>query len=119
MGEEAGELPRKFISFHCLENESHVLRDRNIEGTEKYPDFPHRSESEIAVIEGTETSPTKFWQCCKSQEVEERSLKRLRIRRKNLCLLAVKSVYCSVVMMEVKDWKSFCVINLIHSAVRY
>ena len=48
MGEYAGELPRKFISFHCLENESNVLRDRNTEGTENNPDFPHWSQSEIA-----------------------------------------------------------------------
>ena len=59
MGECAGELPRKFISFHFLENESNVLRDRNTEGTENYPDLPQRSESEIVVIEETEFSPTK------------------------------------------------------------
>ena len=59
MGEYAGELPRKFISFHCLENESNVLKDHNTEGTENYPDLPQRSEVEIEVIEETETSPTK------------------------------------------------------------
>ena len=59
MGEYAGELPRKFISFHCLENESNVLKDHNSEGTENYPDLPQRSEVEIVVIEETETSPTK------------------------------------------------------------
>ena len=59
MGEYAGELPRKFISFHCLEKESNVPIDHNTEGTENYPDLPHRSEVEIVVIEETETSPTK------------------------------------------------------------
>ena len=59
MGEYAGELPRKFISFHCLENESKVPKDHNTEGTENYPDLPQRSEVEIVVIEETETSPTR------------------------------------------------------------
>ena len=59
MGEYAGELPRKFISFHCLENESNVPKNHNTEGTENYPDLPKRSEVEIVVIEETETSPTK------------------------------------------------------------
>ena len=59
MGEYAGELPRKFISFHCLENESNVPKDHNTEGTENFPDLPQRSEVEIVVIEETETSPTK------------------------------------------------------------
>ena len=59
MGENAGELPRKFISFHCLENESNVPKDHNTEGTENFPDLPQRSEVEIVVIEETETSPTK------------------------------------------------------------
>ena len=59
MGEYAGELPRKFISFHCLENGSNEPKDHNTEGTENYPDIPQRSEVEIVVIEVTETSPTK------------------------------------------------------------
>ena len=59
MGEYAGELPRKFISFHCLENESNVPKDHNTERTENYPDLPQSSEVEIVVIEETETSPTK------------------------------------------------------------
>ena len=59
MGEYAGEMPRKFISFHCLENESNVPKDHNTEGTENYPDLPQRSEVEFVVIEETETSPTK------------------------------------------------------------
>ena len=40
MGEHVGELPRKFISFHCLENESNELKDGNTEGTENFPDLP-------------------------------------------------------------------------------
>ena len=59
MGEYAGELPRKFISFHCLDNKSNVPKDHNTEGTENFPDLPQRSEVEIGVIEETETSPTK------------------------------------------------------------
>ena len=59
MGENAGELPHKFISFHCLENESNVPKDHNSEGIENFPDLPQRSEVEIVVIEETETSPTK------------------------------------------------------------
>ena len=59
MGDYAGELPRKFISFHCLENESNEPKDHNTEGIENYPDLPQRSEVEIVVIEETETSPTK------------------------------------------------------------
>ena len=59
MGEYAGELPRKFISFHCLENESNVPKDHNTEETENYPDLPQKSEVEIVVIEETETSPSK------------------------------------------------------------
>ena len=59
MGKYAGELPRKFISFLCLENESNVPKDRNTEGTENLPDLPQRSEVKIVVFEETETSPTK------------------------------------------------------------
>ena len=59
MGEYADELPRKFISFHCLENESNATKDHNTEGIENYPDLPQRSEVEVVVIEETETSPTK------------------------------------------------------------
>ena len=58
-GEYAGKLPREFIRFHCLENESNVPKDHNTDGTENYPDLPERSEVEIVVIEETETSPTK------------------------------------------------------------
>ena len=59
MGEYAGELPRKFISFHCLENESNVPKDHNTEESENYLDLPQRSGAEIVVIEETETSPSK------------------------------------------------------------
>ena len=59
MGEYAGELPRKFISFHCLENESDVPKGHNTEETENYPALPQRIEVEIVVIEETETSPSK------------------------------------------------------------
>ena len=59
MGEHADELPRKFISFHCLENESNVPKDHNTEETDNYPGLPQRSEVEILVIAETETSPAK------------------------------------------------------------
>ena len=59
MGEHAAEMPRKFISFHCLANESNEQKDSNIEGTENFPGLPQRSESEIVIIEDTETSRTK------------------------------------------------------------
>ena len=59
MGEYAGELPRKFISFHCLGNEYNVPKGHNTEETENYPDLPQRSEVEIVVIEETETYASK------------------------------------------------------------
>ena len=59
MGEYAGELPRKFISLHCLENETNAPKDHSTEETENFPGLPQRSEVEIVVIEETETSPTK------------------------------------------------------------
>ena len=58
MGEYAGMLPRKFISFHCLENESNVQKESNTEGTENFPDLPRRSESEGECSDGGE-SPEK------------------------------------------------------------
>ena len=65
MGEYAGELLRKFISFHILENESNVPKDHNAEENENYPDLPRRSGVEIVMIEETETSRRKVWQSCK------------------------------------------------------
>ena len=59
MGEFAGELPRKFISFHCLENESNAPKDRNTGERENYSDLPQRSKVKIVVIEESETSPSK------------------------------------------------------------
>ena len=58
-GEYASELSDKLISFHCLKKESNEPKDSNTESTENYPDLPQRSETEIVVMEGTETSPTK------------------------------------------------------------
>ena len=95
MGEDAGELPRKFISFHCLENESNVPKDHNIEGTEYYPDLPQRSEVEIVVIEETETSPTRSLAVLqvtggKETMVEERGkvIKKCLIVASQECLLS-------------------------------
>ena len=58
MGEDAGLLPRKFISFHCLENESNELKESITVGTENFPDLPHRSESDAECSVGGE-SPEK------------------------------------------------------------
>ena len=58
MGEYAGVLPRKFIGFHCLENESNEPKDSNTEGTESFPDFPQRSGSGVECSVGGE-SPEK------------------------------------------------------------
>ena len=59
MGEYAGELPRKFISFHCLRERIQRAERPQHQRTDNFPDLPHRSEVEIVVIEETETSPTK------------------------------------------------------------
>ena len=59
MGEYAGVLPRKFISFHCLENESNEPKESNTEGTENFPDLPQRSESDADCSVGGE-SPEKI-----------------------------------------------------------
>ena len=118
MGEYAGELPRKFISFHCLENESNVPKDHNTEGTENYPDLPQRSELEIVVIEKTETSQTKslaVLQVTGGEEtmVEERG-------NVNKECLSVGSQECLLSSSDegIEGWRSFCVINLSHSAVK-
>ena len=58
MGEYAGVLPRKFISFHCLENEPNEPKESNTEGTENFPDLPQRSESDAECSVGGE-SPEK------------------------------------------------------------
>ena len=58
MGEYAVMLPRKFISFHCLENESNEQKGCNTEGAENFPDLPRRSESDGECSNGGE-SPEK------------------------------------------------------------
>ena len=58
MGEYAGVLPRNFISFHCLENESNEPKESNTEGTENFPDLPQRSESDAECSVGGK-SPEK------------------------------------------------------------
>ena len=84
MGEYAGVLQRKFISFHCLENETNEPKDSNTESTENHPDLPQRSDSEIVVIEETETSPTKSLAVLEVTGVQRRWLKKPGIRIKNL-----------------------------------
>ena len=58
MGENAGMLPRKFISFHCLENESEEPKESNAEATVNFPDHPRKSESDVECSVGGE-SPEK------------------------------------------------------------
>ena len=58
MGEYAGKLPRNFISFHCLENESNEPKESNTQGTENFPELPQRSESDAECSFGGE-SPEK------------------------------------------------------------
>ena len=58
MGEYAGKLPRKFISFLCLENESNEQKESNTEGIENFPDLPRRSESDAEYSDDGE-SPEK------------------------------------------------------------
>ena len=52
MGEYAGMLPRKFISFPCLENESSEPKESNTDGTENFPDLHQRSESDVECSDG-------------------------------------------------------------------
>ena len=47
MGEYFGMLPRKFFSFHCLENESNEPQESNTERTDNFPDLPRRRESDV------------------------------------------------------------------------
>ena len=51
-------LPRKFISFHSLENESNEQKESNTDGTENFPVYPRRSESDAECSDGGE-SPEK------------------------------------------------------------
>ena len=49
-GENAGELPRKFISFQGLENESIELGMSNTGGTETYPNIPGGANQKLLVL---------------------------------------------------------------------
>ena len=59
-GDYAGMLPRKFISFHCLENESNEQKGCNTEGTENFSDLPRRSESDGECSDGGESPEKKL-----------------------------------------------------------
>ena len=48
-------LPRKFISFLCLENESNEQKKSNTEETENFPDLPRRSEPDGECSDGSES----------------------------------------------------------------
>ena len=43
-------MPRKFISFFCLENESDGKGARNNESVENSPIFPQASKSETVLV---------------------------------------------------------------------
>ena len=60
MSEYAGMLPRKFISFHCLENKSNEPQESNSEGTENFPDLPQRSESDVECRVGGESPENRL-----------------------------------------------------------
>ena len=55
MGFYAGNLPRKFISFHCLKIDPNEKDGRNTEGVENIANFPQASNSE------TENPPSKIF----------------------------------------------------------
>ena len=75
MGEYAGVLPWKFISFHCFENESNEPKKNNAERTGNFPDLPERSESKFVVVEETETSPSKSLAVLQVVGAEESTVK--------------------------------------------
>ena len=118
MGEYAGELPRKFISFHGLENESNVPKDHNTEESENYPDLPQMSEVEIVVIEETETSPTKSLAVLQVTGGKETMVEERGDVNQECLTVGSHEVYCRVVTREVKGSRSFCAINLSHSALK-
>ena len=60
MGKYAGEMPGKLISFHCSENESNEVKDRNTEGLESYPDLPQRSDLDVEFSGGGESSEKRL-----------------------------------------------------------
>ena len=60
MGEYAGMLPRKFISFPCLERESNEQKGSNTEGTDNFPDLPQGSESDGDCSDGGESSEKRL-----------------------------------------------------------
>ena len=54
LSEYAGMLPRKFINFHCLRNESNEQKESNTEGSENFPDLLRGSESDDECSDGDE-----------------------------------------------------------------
>ena len=117
MGEYAGESPRKFISFHCLENESNEPKDHNTEGTENYPELPQRSEVEIVMIEETEISPMKSLAVLQVTGGEKTISEERGIVNKES--LAVGSQECLLSSSDEgsEGLRSFCEINLNRSGV--
>ena len=112
MGDYAGEMPRKFISFHCLENESNFPKDHNTEETENYPALPQRRDVEIVVIEETETSPTKSLAVLQVTGGEKTMSEECgNVNEENV---VVGSQECLLSSSDegVKDWRNFCEINL-------
>ena len=60
MDEFACELPRKFISFHCLENNSNEPKDSNTEVADNFPDPPERNKSDVEYGPGGDESPERI-----------------------------------------------------------
>ena len=118
MGEYAGELPRKFISFHCLENESNVLKDRNTEGTENSPNLPQRNDSEIVVFEETDTSPSKSLAVLQVAGAEESTVKGDKETSEERVVISSQECLMSSSDDGSERLESFCVINWTHSVVR-
>ena len=117
MGEYAGEVPREFVRFHCLENESNVPKDHKTEGTENYPDLPQRSEVGIKVIEETETSPTKSLAVLQVRGVKETMVEETEDTNKESVIIGGQECLLSSSDEGSEGLEMFYVINLTHSAV--
>ena len=59
MGKNAGELPRKIVSSHSLENDCKKKEARSTESVEKIRNLCRASESATLIVAETEASPTK------------------------------------------------------------
>ena len=118
MGEYADTLPRKIISFHCLENESNEQKESITEGNENFPDLPQGSESDIVVVEETETSPRKSLAVLQVAGGKERMVEETGNTNRESLIVSSEECLLSSSDEESEGLEKFCVINLCHSAVR-